>query len=355
MPGTVVLTKITGFRGGADTVRAGVVRSAVTVVTRGECSLSSKAAEHAPSPSRRRLAPRGFFLAFLARLRVRSAGELLDQSVSIAVRNVVPLGTIAVIQLVASHLAAQALSTFVVARFVHLPHVGSMRDLWLGQDIRIAVDFVYATIAFACEAVAIMASALVIEEVLCGTRPNVREAFAEALDEWRPALVALAAYVGLFAVATLIRIAVLPAFFAHQLWATALGVMLVAIWTLGTIVIVPAMYVAWAHIALRASSDDDSFFLTARYLLKPSLTTVLAVVAVLALDNAPDVLLQAALHVHLPGAVMLARAMYYSVLFSKALLLNVFIVLFYLDLCARHGGIDLAQEVGVAGESADSG
>lgn len=215
----------------------------------------------------------------------------------------------------------------------------------LAQGIRSLIDLLYQIVTVACGAIGIMASAVVVEELLCGTRPDVREALAEAFEEWRPALLVLAAYGGLFAAFRLIGIAGGAFLFAHSPWATALSVALFAISLLATLVILPTMYVAWVHLALRASPDDDRFFLTARYLLKPGLTTVLALLVFLALDNAPDAMWLGAVHIHVDGALALARIAYYPVLFLKTLLSNVFIVLFYLDLCARHGGTDLSQEI----------
>jgi hypothetical protein len=81
--------------------------------------------------------------------------------------------------------------------------------------------------------------------------------------------------------------------------------------------------------------------------LRPGLTTLLALFVVLVLSNAADAVWQGALHLHIP--VALCRATYLPLLFVSTLLLNAFVVFFYLDLCARHGGTDLSQEIDTTG------
>jgi hypothetical protein len=275
-------------------------------------------------------------------LRPRSIGELLDRSVTISLHNVLPLGAIAACAVLAEFLISLGLSDFVFPQlFPKVP--------WLDATdvaaILVVRDVIVTLVDDIVAAVGVMASAVVIEDVLSGTQPDVRGALAEAFDGFGGAMLVFQRYLFPIALAVGIGRAGEIAIRSNNHLVIALGDLLMVLAVFGFSVIHVALFVAWVHVALRKSDLGGWQLEGGLFAVRPNAATALAALTFLGLTNAADVADWVSVHTH-SMPIVASHATFYGLQLVSRVLLYSFVTFLYLDLCVRYAGIDLEEDVG---------
>lgn len=277
-------------------------------------------------------------------LRPRSIGELLDRSVTMMVHNVLPLGAIAAGTVVANYLVNEALFRYVT------PHLFP-RAFWFHPNA-FAIGFATRTFIVTIvddivATVGVMASAVVIEDVLSGVRPDLRDALEEAFAAFGRAMLVLVLFVIPLAVSSAIFGAGMIAVVSSNRIVNVLGFVALLCSFLCDILIQAALFAAWVHVALRKTDLGGWQLEGGLFALRPNITTALAVVTIFGLTNLAAAVNWVSVNkLSMPTAV--SDVTFYAMWLVSMALLYSFVTFFYLDLCARYAGVDLEADVGDA-------
>ena len=273
-------------------------------------------------------------------LRPRSIGELLDRAVTVTVRLAFPLAFIAIICIAAYAAIRWSLNHVILVNLFRTRIGYRTLDMYiLAQFVRTAV---VTAMGFVTWAFGVMAAAVLIEDYLSGVQPDLKSALTEAATTFGKALVVVGVAAGLSTITFAIFDVTMYAF-GEKLKQSVM--IFVTFHTVVLAFIVAGLMVACVHIVLRRSDR-----LVARWnsgvfrLLKLDARALLAVVAVGFLTDASTIFNEAITRVfNVP--IGLQYVGIYAIDIVSTMLLYAFITLFYFDLCARHAGIDLENDV----------